>query len=75
MLGDDQPDTPAHGGVTFGVDDVDAAAERTARLRGMVVAGPFDAPWVRMEVIADPQGAIFVASQFVPEQQEAGTAT
>jgi hypothetical protein len=31
------------------------------------VAGPLDAPWVRMAVIKDPQGAMFVASQFVPE--------
>lgn len=75
VLGDDQPDTPAHWGVTFGVDDADAAAERTAALGGTVVAGPFDAPWVRMAVIADPQGATFVASQFVPEQEDAGAAT
>jgi len=36
---------------------------------------PFDAPWVRMTVIADPQGAKFTASKFVPEnkdQQPAG---
>src|ERR671916_5979 len=60
LLGDDEPDTPAHWGVTFGVDDADAAAQRTRELGGTVVAGPFDAPWVRMAVIADPQGATFV---------------
>ncbi len=75
VLGDDQPDTPAHWGVTFGVENADAAAERTDVLGGTVVAAPFDAPWVRMAVIADPHGAIFVASQFVPEQDDAGTAT
>lgn len=75
MLGDDQPNTPAHWGVTFGVDDADAAAERTAAFCGSVVAGPFSAPWVRMAVIADPQGATFVASQFVPEQQDGGAAS
>ncbi len=37
----------------------------------MLVA-PFDAPWVRMTVIADPQGATFIASKFVPENQDVG---
>jgi len=69
VLGDDQPDTPAHWSVTFGVDDADAAAERTIALGGTVLAGPFDAPWVRMAVIADPAGATFTASQFVPPTQ------
>jgi hypothetical protein len=32
-----------------------------------VVVAPFDAPAVRMTVIADPQGATFTASKFVPE--------
>ena len=31
---------------------------------------PFDAPWVRMTVIADPQGAVFTANQFVPENSD-----
>lgn len=75
VLGADQPDTPAHWGVTFAVEAADAAAERAAVLGGTVLAGPFDAPWVRMAVIADPQGATFVASQFVPEQNDAATAT
>ena len=75
VLGDDQPDTPAHWGVTFGVENADAAAERAAALGGTVVAGPFDAPWVRTVVIVDPQGATFVASQFVPEQQDTGVAS
>jgi hypothetical protein len=26
-----------------------------------------DAPWTRIAVIKDPQGAIFIAGQFVPE--------
>jgi hypothetical protein len=34
-----------------------------------VVIAPFDAPWVRMTVITDPQGATFIASKFVPENQ------
>ncbi len=27
---------------------------------------PFDAPWVRMTVLRDPQGAVFTASKYVP---------
>jgi predicted enzyme related to lactoylglutathione lyase len=64
-------DTPPHWGVTFAVDDADAIAARAADLGGRVIAAPFDAPWVRMTVIADPQGAAFTASKFVPENQSA----
>jgi hypothetical protein len=35
-----------------------------------VVAPPMDAPWVRLTTIADPQGATFIASQFVPENRD-----
>ena len=38
----------------------------TLELGGHVVVPTFDAPWVRMAVIADPDGAQFTASQFVP---------
>lgn len=66
----DQPDTPAHWSVTFAVDDADGIANRAVELGGKVLAGPFDAPWVRMAVLADPQGATFIASKFVPENKE-----
>jgi predicted enzyme related to lactoylglutathione lyase len=69
-IADDQPDVAAHWGVTFGVEDADATAARAAELGGTVVVGPFDAPWVRMTVIADPQGATFTASKFVPENKD-----
>jgi predicted enzyme related to lactoylglutathione lyase len=69
-IADDQADTPAHWSVTFAVDDADATAERAAELGGQVVVPPFDAPWVRMTVIADPQGATFIASKFVPENAD-----
>jgi predicted enzyme related to lactoylglutathione lyase len=59
--------TPAHWSTTFAVDDADAIAERAAELGGTVLAPPFDAPWVRMTVIRDPQGAVFTASKYVPE--------
>jgi uncharacterized protein len=35
-----------------------------------VVVAPFDAPWVRMTIIADPQGATFIASKFAPENKD-----
>ncbi len=69
-IGDDDPATPAHWNVTFAVDDVDATATRAREIGGEVVAGPIDAPWTRMAVIKDPQGASFVASQFVPENRD-----
>jgi len=69
-IADDQPDTPAHWGVTFAVDDADAIAAKATELGGKVVAPPFDAPWVRMTVLADPQGATFTASKFVPENKD-----
>jgi uncharacterized protein len=69
-IADDQQDVPPHWSVTFAVEDADATAERAAELGGQVVVAPFDAPWVRMTVIADPQGATFVASKFVPENRD-----
>ena len=70
LISDDQPDTPAHWGLTFAVDDADEIASKAEELGGKVVMPPFDAPWVRMAVIADPQGATFVASKFVPENRD-----
>ena len=67
---EDQPDMPPHWGVTFAVDDADAIAARAAELGGQVVVPPQDAPWVRMTVVSDPQGAQFVASKFVPENKD-----
>jgi predicted enzyme related to lactoylglutathione lyase len=69
-IGDDQADTPAHWNVTFAVDDADAIAAKATELGGTVVAPPFDAPWVRTTVLADPQGATFIASKFVPENKD-----
>jgi predicted enzyme related to lactoylglutathione lyase len=71
-IADDQPEVPAHWSVTFAVDDADATAERAADLGGRVVVPPFDAPWVRMTIIADPQGATFIASKYVPDNKDLG---
>jgi uncharacterized protein len=71
-IGGDQPDTPPHWSVTFAVDDVDALAAKATELGGTVVVPPHDEPWSRTAVIADPQGAQFVASKFVPENKDLG---
>jgi len=71
-IANDQPDVHAHWGLTFAVDDADATAETAAKLGGQVLVPPFDAPWVRMTVITDPQGATFTASKFVPENRDLG---
>jgi predicted enzyme related to lactoylglutathione lyase len=69
---DDQPDTPAHWSVTIAAEDADAAAAKARELGGQVIVPPFDAPWVRMTVLADPQGATFIASRFTPENKDLG---
>jgi len=71
-IADDDSQTRAHWSVTFGVDDVDAAAKKASQLGGEVVAGPVDVPWSRTAVIKDPQGAEFIVSQFVPENKDLG---
>jgi predicted enzyme related to lactoylglutathione lyase len=69
---DQQPDTPAHWSVTFGVDDAGAVASRAGELGGTVLVEPMDVPWSRITVINDPQGATFIASQFVVENKDLG---
>jgi predicted enzyme related to lactoylglutathione lyase len=69
-IDDGDTDEPARWTVTFAVDDADAIAATAQELGGDVVVAPFDAPWVRTTVIADPQGATFIASKFVPENRD-----
>jgi hypothetical protein len=71
-IADDDSVTPAHWSVTFAVDDVDATAANAGDLGGEVVSGPVDAPWSRTATIRDPQGATFIASQFLPENKDVG---
>ncbi len=63
---------PPHWGITFGVNDADAAAARAKELGGEILVEPFDAPWTRMTIVRDPQGATFTASQFKPENKDLG---
>ena len=72
-IGADQDEVRAHWSVTFGTNDADATAAKAAELGGTVIVPPLNAPWVRMTVIADPQGATFIASQFVPENKDLAT--
>lgn len=58
---------PAYWGVTFMVDDADASTARARELGGTVFIEPQNAPWTRFAVLADPDGATFTVSQFVPE--------
>ena len=68
----DDPDSPAQWSVTFSTDDADATAAKAAGLGGTVVAAPIDAPYSRLTVLRDPQGATFSASAFVPENKDIG---
>lgn len=70
MIAADDTTTRAHWSVTFGVDDAEGIAAKAKSLGAEIVAGPLDAPWTRMVVLTDPQGASFVASQFVPENRD-----
>jgi predicted enzyme related to lactoylglutathione lyase len=74
-IGDDEPDATPQWGVTFAVDDADAIASRAVDLGGEVVVPPFDAAWVRTTVIADPAGATFTATKFVPENKDLGASS
>jgi predicted enzyme related to lactoylglutathione lyase len=71
LTGDD-PDTAAYWSVTFSTGDADATAAKAAELGGTVVAPPVDAPYSRMTVLRDPQGATFAATKFVPENKDVG---
>jgi uncharacterized protein len=59
-----------HWDVTFSVADADATAAAAVDHGGRIVMPPTDMPWVRMTVIADPEGATFTASKFVPPASE-----
>ncbi|NQV06424.1 VOC family protein [bacterium] len=52
-------EVPAHWGVYFTVEDVDAAAAAVKANGGMVMQEPFDMMVGRMAVVADSQGALF----------------
>jgi predicted enzyme related to lactoylglutathione lyase len=55
------PEIPPHWMAYFAVDDADAAAERATQAGGQLAQGPFDSPYGRIAIIADPHGASFSA--------------
>jgi predicted enzyme related to lactoylglutathione lyase len=71
----DQPDTQPHWSVTFSAADADLTAAKAAELGGNVIVPPFDAPWSRLTIISDPQGATFIASMFAPQNKDLGSQT
>lgn len=52
-------EVPAHWQVYFGVDDTDAAVEKTKARGGSVMVEPIDIPAGRFAVLTDPHGAAF----------------
>ena len=60
-------DVPAHWSVDFWVDDVYAAADKTAELGGEVKMSPFSTSVGRTAILADPQGAVFSVSKVGPD--------
>jgi uncharacterized protein len=75
VIADDDPADPVQWGVTFSTDDADATAAKAVELGGTVVSPPVDAPYSRLTVIRDPQGAMFSAAQFVLENKDIGRGT
>ena len=75
LIPDDDPADPVQWGVTFATDDADATAAKAVELGGTVVRPPVDAPYSRLTVIRDPQGAMFSATQFVLENKDIGRGT
>jgi len=68
----DDADTRASWSVTFSTDDADATAAKAVELGGTVLVAPVDAPYSRLTVLCDPQGAMFSATAFVPENKDIG---
>jgi predicted enzyme related to lactoylglutathione lyase len=69
--GDDR-DAEPNWSVTFSTGDADATAARAEDLGGAVVVPPVDAPYSRMTVLRDPQGATFAATAFVALNKDVG---
>ncbi|KAA9149977.1 VOC family protein [Amycolatopsis acidicola] len=71
------PDTLPHWMIYFDVDPArgtDATAGHALMLGGRVVLDPYDTPWGRMSVLADPCGAVFSIVDRTQRQGEWGRA-
>jgi hypothetical protein len=74
-LAGDDAGTPTHWSVRFSIADADATAAKATELGGKVLLFPIDAPYSRLTVLRDPQGATFSATAFVPETKDVGRAS
>ncbi len=68
----DEANTDASWSVTFSTDEADATAAKAVEFGGTVLVAPLDAPYSRVTVLRDPQGATFSATAFVPENKDVG---
>jgi len=68
----DGADSAPNWSVTFGTGDADAVAVTAVELGGAVVVPPTNAPYSRLTVLRDLQGATFSATQFVRENKDVG---
>jgi uncharacterized protein len=59
-------------GRAFSTGDADATAAKATELGGTVLLDRVDAPYLRLAVLRDPQGATFSATAFVPENKDVG---
>jgi hypothetical protein len=57
---------PPHWSTYFAVANTDASVAKVRELGGEVKHGPFDSPYGRIAVVADPYGAIFSIIQLAP---------
>ena len=74
-IGDDERDVPAHWSVTFSIDDADGSPPERPSWGAAVLVPPLDVLWARMTMIADPQGASFIATKFAPRTGESSRHT
>lgn len=60
---------PPHWSAIFAVDDADACVETARSSGGAIIVEPFDIPFGRQAVIADPQGAVFSVIKLADQPQ------
>ena len=68
QMNDEWAELPPHWMGYFTIDNADAAIERVTAGGGKVVVPPFDTPFGRIAVIADPHGAVFSIVQLPAEE-------
>ena len=72
--GPEPESTPPHSSITFAVDDADGGRRAAGAPRRNGPHPALDAPWVRLDRLQDPQGAVFTASKYAPPSRPGRTA-